>query len=125
MTVAWDYVGTALRKYHAIGTLAGHERDGDTLSIRLQVPPFRVGGNIRSGADISTTVERVALSACDSAPWLFEHVDADRIRFDLEAVTDVDDRVAFTVRRTWYGDPDVEPVDRILDSMDRERPPAA
>ena len=52
-------------------------------------------------------------------------MDADRIRFDLEAVTDADGRVAFTVRRTWYGDPDVEPVDRILDSMDRERPTPA
>ena len=39
--MGWDYVGTALRKYHAIGTLAGHERDGDTLSIRLQVPTCR------------------------------------------------------------------------------------
>ena len=114
MTVAWDYVGTALRKYHAIGTLDEYRRHGDTLSIRLQVPACR-----------PATVERVALSACDSAPWLFEHVDVDRIRFDLEAVTDADGRVAFTVRRTWYGDPDVEPVDRILDSMDRERPTPA
>ena len=112
--MGWDYVGTALRKYHAIGTLDEYRRHGDTLSIRLQVPTCR-----------AATVERVALSACDSAPWLFDHIDVDRIRFDLEAVTDVDDCVAFTVRRTWYGDPDVEPVDRILDSMDRERPTPA
>ena len=117
MTVAWDYVGTALRKYHAIGTLAEHERDGDTLSIRLQVPTCR-----------AATAERAALSAADSAPWLFEHVAVDRITFDLEAVTDTGGdgaRVTFDVRREWFGDPDAEPVDRILDSMDQERPPAA
>jgi hypothetical protein len=115
MCATWDYVGTALQKYHAIGTLAEHDRDGDTLSIRLQVPTCR-----------AATAERVALSAGDSAPWLFEHMDVDRITFDLEAVTDAGDdpaRVTFAVRREWFGDPDVEPIDRILDSMDRERSP--
>lgn len=83
--VPWDYVESALREHHAIGTLDEHRTDGDTLSIRLQVPAVR-----------PSTVEAVALSACDSAAWLFEHLAVDRVTYTLDGT---EGRVSITTKR--------------------------
>jgi hypothetical protein len=119
--VSWDYVGTALREHHAIGTLDEHRTEGDTLSIRLQVPTVR-----------QRTVDAVALSACDSAAWLFEHRSVDRITYTLDGErypTDSDesrergvtDSVSITALREWFDDDGTEPADRLIEQVDSDR----
>ena len=103
----WDYVRTALREHHELGTLDDYDRTDGALVIRLQVPACR-----------PATIDAVALSACDSAPWLFEHMSVDRIRYELSPVTDDGtDAVSITAKRDWFDDDGTEATDRLLESV--------